>query len=60
MPKNTQTVPFSPTDSDEIQQSVNYDTAEDWIIINHGGTELSMHVDNWIKLVDLAAKTLMS
>lgn len=44
----------------KVEQEVHLDTEdiEDWMVISHAGNQISMSVDNWKSLVDLANKVL--
>lgn len=38
------------------KQEVFIDTADNWIVLNHDGQELSMRMENWEKLNELVTK----
>lgn len=39
-----------------VKQEVFIDTADNWIVINHDGQELSMRMENWERLNELVTK----
>ncbi len=58
MPNYTakQTVQLFKDEPKTVQQSVNIDTEEKWVNIIHDGEELSMSLENWLKLQELFFK----
>jgi hypothetical protein len=46
-------------DSDKTaQQFANVDPEDKWIALTHNGDTLSMSIENWQKLVELASRTI--
>jgi hypothetical protein len=46
-------------DSDKVvEQFVNYDPTDNWILLTHDGNEISLSLPNYRKLIDLAERTL--
>lgn len=57
----TQKVILFPEDAEntrEVEQSASYTTEDDWINVLHGGEELSMSRENWLKLQSLVNSVL--
>lgn len=56
--KLTQTVKLFTDEDTQAVQRVTVDKNDGWIIVNHSGMEISLSLDNWTKLKELAAKTI--
>ncbi|MCZ8144890.1 hypothetical protein [Flavobacterium sp.] len=54
----TQTVILFPDEDTQAVQRVTVDKKDGWIILNHSGDEISLSLENWDKLKELAAKTI--
>jgi hypothetical protein len=46
-------------DSDKMdKQFANVDPEDKWILVTHAGNSISLSIDNWIKLVELASRAI--
>lgn len=44
----------------EVEQFVNYDPSDNWISLTHDGNTITLSLENWHKLKDLADKVINS
>lgn len=55
--KRKQKVKLFPEEEKEVEQSVCYDSDEEWVNVIHNGEELSMSVHNFRQLIVLYQRT---
>lgn len=54
----TQTVQLFEDEDTQAVQRVTVDKNDGWMILNHSGMEISLSIENWKKLKELAAATI--
>jgi hypothetical protein len=43
----------------EVQQFASFDPNDNWLVLTHDGNEISLNIENWKKLKELADKVIV-